>query len=86
MASAQLIGHDVFQLLRPDQLRAIIETAEEVLPKAGDTVVQRGDKADHSFTALEGQVALRLPVREKGTRLITDRVTMSRSRDKEIAS
>lgn len=73
MTNEQLIGHDVFQLLRPDQLRAISETAEEVLFKAGDTIFRRGDAADDLFIVLEGQVALRLPPRE-GLSLLIDEV------------
>ena len=74
MANDQLIGHDVFQLLRPDQIRTISETAEEVSFKAGDTVFRRGDAADHFFIVLEGQVALRLPPKE-GLSLLIDEVT-----------
>jgi CRP-like cAMP-binding protein len=74
MTKEQLTGHDVFQLLRPDQLRTISETAEEVALKAGDTVVRRGDAADHFFIVLEGQVALRLPPKE-GLSLLIDEVT-----------
>ena len=62
MATRQLIGHDVFQLLRPDQVSVISETAEEISLKAGDTVFRRGDNADYFFIVLEGQVELRLPV------------------------
>lgn len=61
MANEHLIGHDLFELLRPDQVRAISDTAEEVSLKAGDTVFQRGEKAEHLFAVLDGQVALRLP-------------------------
>jgi len=74
MTNEQLIGHDVFQLLRPDQLRTISETAEEVSFKAGDTVFRRGDNADYFFIVLEGQVALRLPSKE-GLSLLIDEVT-----------
>jgi CRP-like cAMP-binding protein len=74
MATKELIGHDVFQLLRPDQLRAISEAAQEVSFKAGDTVFRRGDAADYFFIVLEGQVALRLPSKE-GLSLLIDEVT-----------
>jgi len=42
MANEELIGHDVFQLLRPDQLRTISETAQEVLFKVLIDEVTRG--------------------------------------------
>ena len=74
MAIEQLIGHDLFQLLRPDQLRVISEAAEELTLNVGDTIFRRGDVADHLFILLEGQVALRLPATE-GTSLLIDEVT-----------
>jgi len=63
MANEHLIGHDLFELLRPDQVRAISETAEEISLEAGDTVFQRGEEAEHLFVVLDGQVALRLPAK-----------------------
>jgi CRP-like cAMP-binding protein len=74
MTTEQLTGHDLFQLLRPDQVRAISETAEEISLKAGDTIFRRGDTADHFFIVLEGQVALRLPPKE-GLSLLIDEVS-----------
>jgi len=74
MLAKQLIGHDLFELLRPEQVRAISETAEEVSLKAGDTVFRRGDAADYFFVVLEGQVALRLPSQE-GLSLLIDEVS-----------
>lgn len=68
----QLIGHDLFQLLRPEQVRAISDAAEEITLKAGETVFQRGDKADYLFVVLDGQVALRLPSKEGLSTLIDD--------------
>ena len=38
MESRQLVGHDLFQILRSEQVRAISEAAEEVSMKAGETV------------------------------------------------
>lgn len=73
MTNKQLVGHDVFQLLRPDQVSAISETAEEVSLKVGETVFRRGDGADYFFVVLEGQVALRLPSKE-GLSLLIDEV------------
>lgn len=71
MPTKQLTGHDVFELLRPDQVRTISETAEELSLKAGDTVFRRGESADDFFIVLEGQVALRFPTRE-GLSLLID--------------
>ena len=73
MISEQLIGHDVFQLLRPDQVRTISEAAEEVSLNPGDTVFRRGDPADYFFIVLEGLVALRLPTKA-GLSLLIDEV------------
>jgi CRP-like cAMP-binding protein len=47
--------------LRPDELRAVSEAAEVVELKAGDTVYQKGARADHFYVVLDGQVSLRLP-------------------------
>jgi signal-transduction protein with cAMP-binding, CBS, and nucleotidyltransferase domain len=74
MATEHLIGHDLFELLRPDQVRAISETAEEISLFAGDTVFQRGEKADYLFAVLDGQVALRLTSKE-GLSTLIDEVT-----------
>lgn len=71
--NAQLLGHDVFRMLRPDQVRAISETAREISLKSGDTVFRRGDAADDFFVVLEGQVALRLLPKE-GLSLLIDEV------------
>ena len=72
MATEQLIGHDLFQLLRPEQVRAISDTAEEITLEAGETVFRRGDKADCLFVVLDGQVALRLPSKEGLSTLIDE--------------
>ena len=74
MKTEQLIGHDVFQLLRPDQLRTISDAAEDVSYKSGEVVFRRGDAADFFFIVLDGQVALRLPTKE-GVSLLIDDVT-----------
>ena len=55
---------EVFQFLRPDQVKAISEASETIRCLAGETVYERGAKADHFFTILEGEVALRLPGRD----------------------
>ena len=53
----------VFQFLRPDQVKAISDASETIRCHAGETVYERGARADHFFTVLEGEVALRLPGR-----------------------
>lgn len=72
MASESLIGHDLFQFLRPDQVDAISNVAERISLKAGDTVFRRGEKAEFFFIVLEGQVALRLPGRDKVSFLVDE--------------
>ena len=61
MIPDRLDKHEVFQFLRPDQVRAISDVAEVVEFAAGDTIYQRGAKADHFYVVLDGQVSLRLP-------------------------
>ncbi|MEJ2580157.1 MAG: cyclic nucleotide-binding domain-containing protein [Acidobacteriota bacterium] len=61
MKLARLEGQEVFQHLRPEQLRTISDVAEVKEYQAGETIYQRGTKADHFFVVLEGQVSLRLP-------------------------
>jgi CRP/FNR family cyclic AMP-dependent transcriptional regulator len=74
MTTGQLTGHDLFQLLRPEQVRAVSDAAEVVTLKAGETIFRRGDKADYLFVVLDGQVALRLPSKE-GLSTLIDEVT-----------
>ena len=71
MSTAQLTSHEVFSFLRPEQVDAISSAAEEISLKAGDTVFQRGDKAEDFYVLLEGQVSLRLP-RADGVNLLID--------------
>jgi len=61
MAVERLEGHEVFQFLRPDQMRAISDVAQVVDYRAGDTIYERGARAEHFFVLLDGQVSLRLP-------------------------
>jgi CRP-like cAMP-binding protein len=73
MATEQLIGLDLFQFLRPEQIKIISDVAKRVTLKAGDTVFQRGEESEYFFIVLEGQVALRLPGRT-GVSLLIDEV------------
>jgi len=52
---------EVFQFLRPDEVKRISEASETIKCLAGETVYERGAKAKHFFTVLDGEVALRLP-------------------------
>jgi len=61
MIPDRLDKHEVFQFLRPDQVRAISDVAKVVEFTAGETIYERGAKADHFYVVLEGQVSLRLP-------------------------
>jgi len=63
MSTEQLIGHEVFSFLRPEQVNTISDSAELVECAAGDTVYYKGAPANFLFVVLEGQVALRLPGR-----------------------
>ena len=61
MIPDRLDKHEVFQFLRPDQVRAISDVATVVDFKAGDTIYEKGARADHFYVVLDGQVSLRLP-------------------------
>jgi len=74
MATAQLESHEIFQLLRPEQVNILSSAAEEVSCQAGDTVFLRGERADDFFVVLEGQVALRM-LRPDGMSVLIDEVT-----------
>jgi CRP-like cAMP-binding protein len=61
MVLERLEGQEVFQFLRPEQLKAISDVAEVVEFAAGETIYEKDAKADHFYVVLEGQVSLRLP-------------------------
>ena len=61
MRIEQLDRQEVFQFLRPDQVKTISDVAEVVSYQAGDIVYSKGAIADHFYIVLEGQVSLRLP-------------------------
>ena len=61
MAIETLDRSEVFQFLRPDQVKTISDVAEAVSYRAGETVYSKGAPADHFYIVLEGQVSLRLP-------------------------
>jgi CRP-like cAMP-binding protein len=68
MVAQGLSSHDVFSFLQPEQVKAISDVAEAVSCTAGDTVFRSGERAEHLYAVLEGQVDLRLP-REGGVTL-----------------
>jgi len=61
MIPDRLDKHEVFQFLRPDQVRAISDVALVKEFQAGETIYEQGSKADHFYVVLSGQVSLRLP-------------------------
>lgn len=71
MATNQLLGHDLFHLLRPDQVQTISDMAERISCAAGETIFRRGEKAEYIFIVMAGQVALRLPG-QAGVSLLID--------------
>ena len=74
MQTAQLESHEIFQLLRPEQVNILSTAAEEVRFPAGQTVFNRGERADDFFVVLDGQVALRM-LRADGVSVLIDEVT-----------
>ena len=60
MSTERLESHEVFRLLRPEQLRAISDAAEQVAFQCDSRVFRQGDKAEFFFVVLEGKVALRV--------------------------
>jgi len=70
----RLTAQDVFEFLRPDQLDTIAEQSMKQKCKAGETVYEYGDSADHFYTVLSGQVALRLPGRS-GVSIMIDQLS-----------
>ena len=74
METAQLDSHQIFQLLRPEQVSVLSSAAEEITLEAGEIVFQQGEPADYFFAVLDGLVSLRLP-RPSGVSLLIDEVT-----------
>jgi len=60
MTTKELESREVFEFLRPEQVRALSDAAEEISLRAGEYVYHQGAPADHFFVLLSGQVALRL--------------------------
>ena len=71
MATDRLAGHDIFDMLRPDQMRTLSDVATQIKLERGETVFRKGEMAEFVYVVLEGQVALRAPGRE-GMSLMVD--------------
>jgi CRP-like cAMP-binding protein len=56
-----LNAQEVFGFLRPDQVNQISEASEKITCRAGETLYEKGNHADHFYTLLDGEVVLRLP-------------------------
>jgi CRP-like cAMP-binding protein len=68
-----MTARDVFEFLGPRQLDIISEQSNKVRMEAGEVVYNMGEPADHLYTVLEGQVALRLPGKG-GTSVLIDQL------------
>jgi signal-transduction protein with cAMP-binding, CBS, and nucleotidyltransferase domain len=55
--------HEVFQFLRPDQMKKISDMAEVVTCESGEMVYEKDTPAAYFYIVLDGQVSLRLPSR-----------------------
>jgi CRP-like cAMP-binding protein len=60
MATTQIAGHEIFQMLRPEQVSSLSAAAEEITLHSRDLVFRQGEPADYLYVVLEGQVSLRL--------------------------
>jgi len=74
METAQLDSHEIFQLLRPEQVSVLSAAAEELTLQAGETIFEQGEPAEYFYAVLDGLVTLRLP-RPDGVSLLIDEVT-----------
>ncbi|MFZ0889404.1 MAG: cyclic nucleotide-binding domain-containing protein [Candidatus Binataceae bacterium] len=61
MAASQLLAHDVFSYLRPEEINAIDNASEIIERPAGEVVYTQGEEAKYLWVVLDGQVALQLP-------------------------
>jgi len=75
MALERLDGQEVFQFLRPEQLKAISDVAEVVEYSAGDMIYEKDSPAEFFYVVLEGQVSLRMPG-QSGVSLQVDALTV----------
>jgi CRP/FNR family transcriptional regulator, cyclic AMP receptor protein len=59
MQPTSVQGHTLFQMLHPEQVKAISDAAEEIVLEPGSPVYRHGDRADFLYVVREGAVALR---------------------------
>jgi CRP-like cAMP-binding protein len=71
--AGSLTAREVFGFLLPEQVNAISEAAQRIACKPGDTVYSKGDKAEHFFVVLDGEITLRLPGKG-GVNLVIDQL------------
>ena len=57
----RLESHEVFSMLRPEQVDAISDASETVRFSEGATVYSQGGQANYIYVVLEGEVTLWLP-------------------------
>jgi CRP-like cAMP-binding protein len=57
----RLESQDIFSLLRPEQINLISDASEVIRYSEGATVYSQGEKADHIYVVLKGEVTLWLP-------------------------
>jgi CRP-like cAMP-binding protein len=69
-----LTAQEVFSFLLPEQVNAISNAAERVSFKAGESIYEKGDKADFFYVILDGEVTLRLPTTPGGVSLVIDQM------------
>ena len=61
MVVERLKKQDIFELLRPEQVNLLSESAVTVAYMAGEMIYRQGQRAERFYIVLEGQVELRLP-------------------------
>jgi CRP-like cAMP-binding protein len=57
----RLESQEIFSFLRPEQVNLISDASETVRYSEGATVYSQGEKADHMYVVLKGEVTLWLP-------------------------
>jgi CRP-like cAMP-binding protein len=70
----RLESHEVFSLLRPEQVDSIHDASQVVRYSEGATVYSQGENADYIYVVLEGEVTLWLPGKG-GVSVPVDQVT-----------
>jgi len=71
--AGSLTAREVFGFLLPEQVNAISEAARRITCKVGDTIYNKGDKAEFFFIVLDGEITLRLPGKG-GVNLVIDQL------------